>query len=126
LIVVVSCYIKAGAPPYLLPLLVLSKRLHSIYMLRMFNDGIATLAMWLSIFFFQRSQLVAGVTIWSLGVGIKMSLLLLAPAVAAIVALSGGIFLAVPLALNAILTQASFHQKLGLIFGNFILLQTHH
>ncbi|RAO69916.1 uncharacterized protein BHQ10_005928 [Talaromyces amestolkiae] len=105
LIVVLSCYIKAGAPPYLLPLLVLSKRLHSIYMLRLFNDGIATLAMWLAIFFFQRRQLTIATTIWSLGVGVKMSLLLLAPAVAIIIALSGGIWAAVPLALNAILTQ---------------------
>ena len=107
LIVVLSCYIKAGAPPYLLPLLVLSKRLHSIYMLRLFNDGIATLAMWLAIFFFQRRQLTIATTIWSLGVGVKMSLLLLAPAVAIIIALSGGIWAAVPLALNAILTQVS-------------------
>lgn len=105
LIVVLSCYIKAGAPPYLLPLLVLSKRLHSVYMLRLFNDGIATLAMWLAIFFFQRRQLTIATTIWSLGVGVKMSLLLLAPAVAIIIALSGGIWAAVPLALNAILTQ---------------------
>lgn len=107
LIVVLSCYIKAGAPPYLLPLLVLSKRLHSVYMLRLFNDGIATLAMWLAIFFFQRRQLTIATTIWSLGVGVKMSLLLLAPAVAIIIALSGGIWAAVPLALNAILTQVS-------------------
>lgn len=107
LIVVLSCYTKAGAPPYLLPLLVLSKRLHSVYMLRMFNDGIATLAMWLAIFFFQRRQLTIATTVWSLGVGVKMSLLLLAPAVVIIVALSGGIWTAVPLALNAVLTQVS-------------------
>lgn len=107
LIVVLSCYIKAGAPPYLLPLLVLSKRLHSIYMLRLFNDGIATLAMWVAIFFFQRRQLTVATTVWSLGVGVKMSLLLLAPGVAIVIALSGGIWAAVPLALNAVLTQVS-------------------
>lgn len=107
LIVVLSCYIKAGAPPYLLPLLVLSKRLHSVYMLRLFNDGIATLAMWLAILFFQQRQLAIATTIWSLGVGVKMSLLLLAPGVAIVVALSGGIWAAVPLALNAVLTQVS-------------------
>jgi alpha-1,3-mannosyltransferase len=105
LIVVLSCYIKAGAPPYLLPLLVLSKRLHSVYMLRLFNDGIATLAMWLAILFFQHRQLAIATTIWSLGVGVKMSLLLLAPGVAIVVALSGGVWAAVPLALNAVLTQ---------------------
>lgn len=107
LIVVMGCYIKAGAPPYLLPLLVLSKRLHSIYMLRLFNDGIAALAMWIAIFLFQSGQLTMATTVWSLGVGVKMSLLLLAPGVAIVVALSGGIWSAVPLALNAVLTQVS-------------------
>lgn len=105
LMVVITCYIRAGAPPYLLPLLVLSKRLHSIYMLRLFNDGVAALAMWLSILLFQSRLLTPAVSVWSFGVGIKMSLLLLAPAVAIIVALTGGIWLAIPLALNAVLVQ---------------------
>jgi alpha-1,3-mannosyltransferase len=109
LITVVACYIRVGAPPYLLPLLVLSKRLHSIYVLRLFNDGIAAMAMWLSIFLFQRRQFSAAVTIWSLGVGVKMSLLLLAPAIAVIIALSGGIGLAIPLAINAISVQVKYN-----------------
>ncbi|OKL56273.1 Dol-P-Man:Man(5)GlcNAc(2)-PP-Dol alpha-1,3-mannosyltransferase [Talaromyces atroroseus] len=105
LIVVMTCYLRAGAPPYLLPLLVLSKRLHSVYMLRLFNDGVAAFFMWLSILLFQGGSLTPAVTVWSFGVGIKMSLLLLAPAVAIIVALAGGLGLAIPLALNAILVQ---------------------
>ncbi|KAH8705095.1 putative alpha-1,3-mannosyltransferase [Talaromyces proteolyticus] len=106
LMTVMTCYTRLRAPPYLLPLLVLSKRLHSIYLLRLFNDGIAAMAMWLSIFLFQRRQFTAAVTIWSLGVSIKMSLLLLAPAIAVIIALSGGIGLAIPLAINAVSVQA--------------------
>jgi alpha-1,3-mannosyltransferase len=112
LIVVMTCYLKAGAPPYLLPLLVLSKRLHSVYMLRLFNDGIAAFVMWLSILLFQTGSLTPAVTVWSFGVGIKMTLLLLAPAVAIIVALAGGLGLAIPLALNAILVQVSFTMPL--------------
>lgn len=110
LMTVVACYIRVGAPPYLLPLLVLSKRLHSIYVLRLFNDGVAALAMWLMIYLFQRRQFTMGVTIWSLGVGVKMSLLLLAPAIAVIIALSGGIYLAIPLAINAIAVQVKSNE----------------
>src|SRR4029077_3376197 len=88
---VMACYARARAPPYLFPLLVLSKRLHSVYMLRLFNDGMAAFAMWVAIFLFQRRYLLPGVVAWTTGVAVKMSLLLLAPAVAAIVALSGGI-----------------------------------
>jgi alpha-1,3-mannosyltransferase len=105
LIFVVACYLRAGAPPYLLPLLVLSKRLHSVYVLRLFNDGIAASAMWLSILLFQKRSFTAAVIIWSLGVGVKMSLLLLAPGIAVVIALSGGVRLAIPLALVAGLVQ---------------------
>jgi alpha-1,3-mannosyltransferase len=105
LIFAMACYLRAGAPPYLLPLLVLSKRLHSVYLLRLFNDGIAASAMWLSILLFQRRDFTVAVAIWSLGVGIKMSLLLLAPGIAVVLALSGGLSLTIPLALVAVLVQ---------------------
>lgn len=88
LLVVVACYRRAGAPPYLFLLLVLSKRLHSVFLLRLFNDGLATLAMWLAIYLFQRRQWAPAVAVWSFGLGIKMTLLLLAPAIATVLALS--------------------------------------
>ncbi|KAK1093216.1 dolichyl-P-Man:Man(5)GlcNAc(2)-PP-dolichol alpha-1,3-mannosyltransferase [Friedmanniomyces endolithicus] len=61
LALVMQCYRQAKVPPYVFPLLILSKRLHSIFMLRLFNDGFA-------VFFL-------------FGLGVKMSLLLALPAV---------------------------------------------
>lgn len=105
LAIVMVCYIRSGAPPYLFPLLVLSKRLHSVFVLRLFNDCFAALAMWTTILLFQKRKLLAGVIMWSSGVAIKMTLLLLAPAVAVIIALSGGILRGVRLAIVAFLIQ---------------------
>lgn len=105
---VMACYIRTRTPPYLFPLLVLSKRLHSVYVLRLFNDGVAAFAMWLSILLFQRRSFTAAVAVWSIGVGIKMSLLLLAPAIAVIVALSGGTRVSIRLACLAVLVQVRY------------------
>ncbi|KAL2821602.1 putative alpha-1,3-mannosyltransferase [Aspergillus granulosus] len=102
LTIVMSCYRRLGAPPYLFPLLVLSKRLHSIYMLRLFNDGLAGLVMWVSIWFFINRKWALGVIAWSLGLGIKMTLILLAPAVIVLLALSLSILPCAKLALLAL------------------------
>lgn len=91
LTVVMACYRRVGAPPYLFPLLVLSKRLHSVYMLRLFNDGLAALAMWGAIWFLINRKWTPAVMLWSLGLGVKMTLILLVPAVAVVLALSTNI-----------------------------------
>ncbi|KAJ6102564.1 hypothetical protein N7486_004991 [Penicillium sp. IBT 16267x] len=91
LVLVFGCYRKTGAPPYLFPLLVLSKRLHSIFMLRMFNDGVAAFTIWLAIWLFLKRQWTLGVLVWTLGVGVKMTLVLFAPAIAVITLLSVGL-----------------------------------
>ncbi|KAJ5939176.1 hypothetical protein N7466_002310 [Penicillium verhagenii] len=106
LAVVFGCYQKIGAPGYLFPLLVLSKRLHSIFMLRMFNDGVATFAMWLAIWLFLRRQWTLGVLAWTLGVGVKMTLVLMAPAIAVITLLSVGLTRSI--CLGAIALQIQF------------------
>lgn len=62
-------------------MLVLSKRLHSIFVLRCFNDCFATFFLWLAILLFQHGSWVTGSLVYSWGVGIKMSLLLVLPAV---------------------------------------------
>ncbi|RAL00901.1 dolichyl-P-Man:Man(5)GlcNAc(2)-PP-dolichol alpha-1,3-mannosyltransferase [Aspergillus ibericus CBS 121593] len=105
LVVVLACYRQSGAPPYLLPLLVLSKRLHSVYVLRLFNDGLAALAMWVAILLFQNRQWSAGVAVWSLGVAVKMTLLLLGPAIAVVTVLSLSLLPSIRLAVRAVLIQ---------------------
>ncbi|EAU37037.1 conserved hypothetical protein [Aspergillus terreus NIH2624] len=105
LAVVIACYRQSGAPPYLLPLLVLSKRLHSVYVLRLFNDGLAAFAMWAAILLFQNRKWNAGVIVWSTGVAIKMTLLLLAPAIVVITVLSLSLLPSIRLGILAVLVQ---------------------
>ncbi|KAG7117356.1 hypothetical protein HYQ45_015891 [Verticillium longisporum] len=91
LAVVMACYWQAKVPPYMFPILVLSKRLHSIFVLRCFNDGVAVLFFWLAIFSMQRRNWAAGALLYSWGVGIKMSLLLSLPAVAVVLFFGRGL-----------------------------------
>lgn len=91
LVIVIASYKQVQAPPYLFPLLVLSKRLHSIYMLRMFNDGIAAFFMWIAIYSWMNKKSLFGITAWSLGVSVKMTLVLLAPAIAVVSAFDNGL-----------------------------------
>ncbi|KIW97919.1 uncharacterized protein Z519_01503 [Cladophialophora bantiana CBS 173.52] len=85
LAVVFACYRRVSAPPWLLIPLVLSKRMHSIFLLRLFNDCWATLGLWLAIYSMQRRKFGRAAIIWGLGLGVKMTLLLAAPAVGVIV-----------------------------------------
>ena len=107
LVAVMLCYRQSGAPPYLFPLLALSKRLHSVFVLRLFNDGIAALVMWAVILHFQQRKWTTGVILWSLGVAIKMTLLLLAPAITVILMLSLPFSRCVSLGAVALLVQVS-------------------
>ena len=79
-----ACYRLARVPPYVFPLLVLSKRLHSIYLLRCFNDCFAVLALFVAIYAYQKRMWTAGSVVYSLGLGVKMSLLLVLPAISLI------------------------------------------
>ncbi|KAJ9610108.1 uncharacterized protein PV06_09177 [Exophiala oligosperma] len=84
LAVVMACYTRIGAPPWLLVPLALSKRMHSIFLLRLFNDCWATLALWIAIYLLQRRKWTTGAMIWALGLGVKMTHLLAAPAMGVI------------------------------------------
>jgi alpha-1,3-mannosyltransferase len=98
LAVVMACYRRAAVPPYVFPLLILSKRLHSIFMLRCFNDGVAALCLWVAIYFLQRRAWRAGALAYTLGLGVKMSLLLVLPAVGAVLLLGAGYAMSLQLA----------------------------
>lgn len=81
LAIVMACYRQAKVPPYVFPMLILSKRLHSIFVLRLFNDCFAVFFFFAAIYCFQRRLFTAGSMLYSAGLGVKMSLLLALPAV---------------------------------------------
>ena len=57
----------------------LSKRIHSIFILRLFNDAPAMFLLYLSTYLFAKSMWRTGCLVFSLGVSIKMNILLFAP-----------------------------------------------
>jgi alpha-1,3-mannosyltransferase len=59
--------------------LCLSKRLHSIFVLRLFNDGVAMLLLYLSVGLFIRNRWNWGCLLFSCAVSVKMNVLLFAP-----------------------------------------------
>ena len=77
-------------PPYIFPLLILSKRLHSVFVLRCFNDCFAAFFLWAAIYCYQRRHWTLGSLAYSCGLGTKMSLLLVLPAVAVTLFLGRG------------------------------------
>lgn len=94
----------------MLLLLMLSKRVHSLYMLRMFNDTVTMAIMWGAILLLQRRAWLAGCILYSLSVSVKMNTLLFAPALAYLMvrncgilrsALYGVVMIAVQAALGA-------------------------
>lgn len=105
LALVMQCYRQAKAPPYVFPLLILSKRLHSIFLLRLFNDGFTVFFLFLAIFCYQRKWWNAGSLAFSFGVGVKMSLLLALPAVGLVLWQGGGRNRAIGQAMLMVQTQ---------------------
>ena len=104
---VLACYRRVGAPPWLLIPLVFSKRMHSIFLLRLFNDAWATLALWISVWGLQRQIWVLGAIAWDLGLGIKMTMLLAAPALGVILVQGAGSAEAFFLGGFTVITQAA-------------------
>ncbi|KAM3966781.1 alg3, alpha-1,3- mannosyltransferase [Aphomia sociella] len=82
LMLVLRIYIKTRkVPPYVLVITILtSYRIHSIYVLRLFNDPIAVLLLYISLNFFLDGKWYLGSIFYSLGVSVKMNIILYAPA----------------------------------------------
>ena len=68
-------------PPWALGLLCLSKRLHSIYMLRLFNDCVAVLLAYAATALLLERCWRSAALMYSAAVSVKMSVLLMAPPV---------------------------------------------
>ncbi|KAL4434015.1 hypothetical protein ABPG75_000456 [Micractinium tetrahymenae] len=83
--VAMALHIRAAVlPPWALGLLCASRRLHSIYVLRLFNDCWATLAAYAATLALQSRRWVTAVVLYSLAVSVKMNVLLMAPGVLAV------------------------------------------
>lgn len=82
LVFVLRIYMKTRkVPPYVLLVTILtSYRIHSIYVLRLFNDPIAVLLLYIALNYFMESRWNFGSSFYSLGVSVKMNILLYAPA----------------------------------------------
>ncbi|OQR96785.1 dolichyl-P-Man:Man(5)GlcNAc(2)-PP-dolichyl mannosyltransferase [Achlya hypogyna] len=79
------------SPPWTAMLVCTSKRLHSIYMLRLFNDGIAMMLLFIAVYLFCRQKWRVGCLVYSLAVSVKMNVLLFAPALFFLLLQSSGI-----------------------------------
>ena len=66
-------------PPWVAALLVLSRRVHSIFMLRLFNDGVAMLLLYVSMALYMHRRKLLACVFFSLAVSIKMNIFLFAP-----------------------------------------------
>ncbi|KAN0062434.1 dolichyl-P-Man:Man(5)GlcNAc(2)-PP-dolichol alpha-1,3-mannosyltransferase [Thecaphora frezii] len=85
LLIVAHLYRRAGAPPICLLPLVLSKRIHSIFLLRMFNDPLALLLAYAAFGLCCAKRWNTASVFLALAVGVKMNVLLFLPAFATVV-----------------------------------------
>ena len=67
-------------PPWVLVLLCLSKRMHSVYVLRLFNDCWAMFLLYAALLLFTYRSWKLGCVLFSLAVSVKMNVMLFAPA----------------------------------------------
>ncbi|KAJ2799055.1 dolichyl-P-Man:Man(5)GlcNAc(2)-PP-dolichol alpha-1,3-mannosyltransferase, partial [Coemansia helicoidea] len=108
LAVVLAIYRAARVPPLWLAPLVLSKRLHSIYVLRLFNDPVAMLPAYAAVLALlaPRHARVSGLLL-SLGISVKMNVQLLLPGAAFLWWRAGGLPMAATQLAVVALSQAA-------------------
>ena len=90
--VVFAVYIRTEAiPAYVLVFLTLSRRLHSIFVLRLFNDCWAMFVAYVGVWLLQSRRVAGAILVFSVAVSIKMNVLLFAPGVLAVVVKMGDV-----------------------------------
>lgn len=75
---------SAAVPPYVHALLALSKRVHSIYVLRLFNDCWTMLFAYSAVLLLTHRRFASAISMFSIAVSTKMNVLLFAPGVLAV------------------------------------------
>ncbi|KAL9933614.1 hypothetical protein V8E36_007272 [Tilletia maclaganii] len=105
LVVVIALYRLGGAPTALLPFLASSKRLHSIYALRLFNDPFAMFFFYISALLLCRRKWTSAVIMLSAALSIKMNILLFIPALVTILFRALGLPRSIPLGIAFLAVQ---------------------
>ncbi|KAI9479094.1 dolichyl-P-Man:Man(5)GlcNAc(2)-PP-dolichol alpha-1,3-mannosyltransferase [Coemansia sp. RSA 989] len=90
LAIVLAIYKRVQVPPIFLVLLVLSKRLHSIYVLRLFNDTVAMLPAYAAVLAMSSRYMRWSGVLLSTGISIKMNVQLMLPGAAYVWWRTGG------------------------------------
>ncbi|KAA8901427.1 glycosyltransferase [Sphaerosporella brunnea] len=115
LYVVLLCYREARAPPYILPLLLISKRLHSIYLLRLFNDPFSLFFLFVAVLLWQKRMWTLGSMAYSASISVKMNTLLVLPAV--------GVILLQAVGRDKAIRQATIMAQLQFVLASPFLLE---
>jgi alpha-1,3-mannosyltransferase len=91
-VVLFGIYSRVPDLPFSAPFLaVLSRRVHSIFELRLFNDGVAMLYAYTSVALAMRNKWTLACILFSLAVSIKMNVLLMAPGLAVVLVQANGL-----------------------------------
>lgn len=91
-------YTTRRLPLYMMPILFMSRRIVSLFVLRLFNDAFQTIPLYTSLLLFTQNRWILGCLFYSFAVGVKMNALLYAPGLAIILCQSVGFLPALLLA----------------------------
>mmetsp|Transcript_5565 Transcript_5565/g.7242 ORF Transcript_5565/g.7242 Transcript_5565/m.7242 type:complete len:261 (-) Transcript_5565:565-1347(-) len=86
---------RGSVPFWVGIILITSRRIHSIFALRLFNDCVAMVLVYFAIYLFVKRKWVAGVVMYSLATSIKMNVILFAPGLAVFLIQSNGFLVSV-------------------------------
>lgn len=90
-----QCYLdrteRNSFPIWTIGFLFVSRRVMSLFVLRLFNEGVQMLLLYISIFLFNANRWSAGSLVYSLSVSVKMNALLFAPGIAVLMCQACGV-----------------------------------